>query len=389
MKRTLLSSGSVLDVLAGEIVEADVVLAGERIADVGTGLDGDEQIDCRGQLLVPGFIDCHTHVALTQRLGEPRVNQLPRSTMPLSAVPVLRTLLGLGVTTIRDAWGADAGLRTAVQRGWITGPDLLLSLRQVCTTGGIGDRWSPALGTGAEEDPSLPDPVFDGPDAARATVRRMIRAGADWIKVAATGSLSQGDRAVDVQMTMDEMSALVDEAARHGDRAVMVHAHGARAAQLAASAGARSIEHGVWLDETAVAAMAEAGTWLVPTLSVTQADPERVGADVAHAHQQSVRLAIDAGVPIAFGTDAPVQPHADALREIEYLAAAGLGQMAAFQAATLGAARLLRLADDRGEIVAGKRADLVILGGTSVEPLDLSQRITAVWHNGDLVAPMS
>ncbi|MGH3980439.1 MAG: amidohydrolase family protein [Pseudonocardiaceae bacterium] len=156
---------------------ADVVLEGHRINRGGAGLDGDQVVDCAGQLVVPGFIDCHTHVALTQRLGARIPHRLPRSAQWLSVVPVLRTLLRRGVTTVRDAWGADAGVRWAVEQGWIEGPQVLVSLRQVCTTGGIGDHWSPELGgVVAVDDPSMPDPVFDAPDTAQAVVRRMIRA---------------------------------------------------------------------------------------------------------------------------------------------------------------------------------------------------------------------
>ncbi|PZS05373.1 MAG: hypothetical protein DLM56_03325 [Pseudonocardiales bacterium] len=164
-------------------------------------------------------------------------------------VPVLQTLLDRGVTTLRDAAGADAGVQHALANGWIAGPEVLVSLVQLSTTGGIGDAWLPGLGQlDGAADPALPNSVFDGCDAARAAVRRMVRAGADWIKLAANGSMMQGGRALDVQMTANEMAAVVEEAARHGGRQVMVHAHSARAAEAAARAGARSIEHGVWLD---------------------------------------------------------------------------------------------------------------------------------------------
>ena len=293
-RRLLLHSGSVLDVVSGEVDTADVVLVDDRIVDIGTGLDGDEAVDCSGGLLLPGLIDCHTHVCTAETRRDPF--GLPRSVRPLSAVPVLRTLLSLGITTVRDAWGADAGVRMAVEKGWIDGPEVLISLRQVCTTGGIGDLWAPRTGpVDFFEDPSLPDPVFNGADGARAVVRRMVRAGADWIKVAATGSMAIGTGVHDLQLTIDEMEALVDEARRQGGRRLMVHAHGARAVELAARAGAGSIEHGTYLDEAAVGAMVEAGTWLVPTLSVSQSDPESVPAGAAEAHRESVRLAMRGG----------------------------------------------------------------------------------------------
>jgi imidazolonepropionase-like amidohydrolase len=382
MTRVLLRAGSVLDVVSGEVREADVVIEGDRIVAVGSGLDGDEAVDCSGGLLLPGLIDCHTHVCLSHAFSTGDPMDAPHSTRPLSAVPVLRTLLRLGVTTARDAWGADAGLRLALRQGWIAGPDLFISLRQVCTTGGIGDHW--AAGCGRLDlfgDPSMPEPAFDGPHEARAVVRRMVRAGADWIKVTATGSIV-GRGAQDLQLTDEEMRALVDEAARQGQRQVMVHAHGARGAEMAARAGARSIEHGIWLDEAAIVAMLENGTWFVPTLSGSQADPEHLPDGAAEAHRTAVRLAVEAGVPIAMGSDNPVRPHTEVLHELRYMSEAGLGPAGAWRAATSNAARLLGVGDDRGEIVDGKRADLVLLAGTDLDPTALEDRVRAVWHNG-------
>ncbi|MFG1907916.1 amidohydrolase family protein [Kribbella sp. NPDC048928] len=381
MTRRLLHSGSILDADSGDIRAGDVVLEADRIVEVGIGLDGDEGVDCAGSLIVPGFIDCHTHVCFGPAGMDPL--RVPRSARALSSVPALQTLLRLGVTTVRDAWGADAGVRLAITSGWIEGPDLLLSLRQVGTTGAIGDVWAPRTGTlDFFDDPSLPDPIFDGADAGRAAVRRMIRAGADWIKVTATGSMALGTGVHDLQLTFDELAAIADEAQRRGGRRVMVHAHGARAAELAARAGAASIEHGTYLDDAAVGAMVENGTWYVPTLSVTQSDPEHAPSGSAEAHRESMRLAIDAGVRIAMGTDCPVRPYSEALWELKHLAAAGLGDAGALRTATIDAARLLGLADERGEIAPGKRADLVILEGSALDCSDLEHRVRQVFHNG-------
>lgn len=176
-------------------------------------------------------------------------------------------------------------------------------MKQLSTTGGMGDRWSAELGELPGLDPALPVSTFDGADQARAAVRRMVRAGADWIKVTATGSV-QGERAHQTQVTREELATIVDEAALRGC-GVMVHAHEARAAAMAAEVGARSIEHGVWLDENAVATMAQHGTVLVPTLSVTQGRDGQVGSEVAAAHRVSFQLAVGAGVRIAMGTDNP------------------------------------------------------------------------------------
>jgi imidazolonepropionase-like amidohydrolase len=370
---TLLAGARVFDPETGETTRADVRLDGSRIAEVGPGLDGDERVDCSGGLLIPGLIDCHVHVALS------RPELLPRSARILEAVPVLRRLLTRGITTVRDAWGADAGFKHALREGWITGPDLLVSLRQLGPTGGLGDTWEPRVGAIDHfGNPSLPDPLFDGPDAARAAVRRMVRADADWIKVGASGSMRAVRAGVDVRPTDDELAAVVDEAGRCG-RDVLAHAHTSAAVVSAARAGARSIEHGTFLDDSAVTALANA--WYVPTLS-PMSDTE-----FADTHRRSLRLAVEAGVRIAAGSDLAPRPHVDLTTELRLLAAV-LGDAAALKAATSEAARLLRLDDDRGRVEPGLRADLVLLDGTDLDVTDLPGRIRAVWHDGkELTSP--
>ena len=371
---TLLAGARVFDPETGETTRADVRLDGSRIAEVGPGLDGDERVDCSGGLLIPGLIDCHVHVAFR------RPESLPRSARILEAVPVLRRLLTRGITTVRDAWGADAGFKHALREGWITGPDLLVSLRQLGPTGGLGDVWDPAAGAVDNYgDPSLPDPLFDGPDAARAAVRRMVRAGADWIKVGASGSMRAVRAGVDVRPTDDELAAVVDEAGRCG-RDVLAHAHTASAVVSAARAGVRSIEHGTFLDDDAVAALANA--WYVPTLSPMS------GTEFAGTHRRSLRLAVEAGVRIAAGSDLAPRPHVDLTTELRLLAEV-LGDAAALKAATSEAARLLRLDDDRGRLEPGLRADLVLLDGTHLDVTDLPGRIRAVWHDGDRVGALN
>jgi len=366
---TVLAGGSVFDPDSGRVQRADVLIEGDRIIAVEPEIDG-LRVDCTGGLLIPGLIDCHAHVAF------PRPEPLPRSARILEAVPVLSGLLHRGVTTIRDAWGADAGFKHALREGWIDGPDLLISLRQLSPTGGLGDSWLPHLG-GADSlgDPALPDPLFDGPDAARAAVRRMVRAGADWIKVGAGGALRTIQEAIDVRPTDDELRALVDEAHRCG-RDVLAHAHTARAAVSAAQAGVRSIEHGVFLDAEAILAMKEAGCWFVPTLSPISETP------FADRHRRAVAVALAVGVPIAAGSDLAARPHVDLLTELRLLAFAGLGDAGALKAATSEAARLLRLDHDRGRIEPGLRADLVLLDGTEVSVSDLAARIRIVWQDG-------
>jgi imidazolonepropionase-like amidohydrolase len=203
-----------------------------------------------------------------------------------------------------------------------------------------------------------------------------VRAGADWIKVGASGALRSIREGVDVRPTDDELAALVDEAARCG-RDVLAHAHTSAAVVSAARAGARSIEHGTFLDDDAVTALANA--WYVPTLSPI-ADSE-----FAADHRRSVRRAAEAGVRIAAGSDLAPRPHVDLTTELRLLASV-LGDAAALKAATSEAARLLRLDDDRGRVEPGLRADLVLLDGTDLDVTDLPGRIRAVWHDGERVS---
>lgn len=379
MPTTNFTGGCVLDPDTGSVARADVVVADGRIVDVGADLDvrDAEQVDCTDGLLVPGLIDCHAHVAF------PRSEPLPPSARILEAVPVLRGLLARGVTTVRDAWGADVGFVHALRENWITGPDLVISLRQLSPTGGLGDSWSPNLGIhDTLTGPGLPDPLFDGPDAARAAVRRMVRAGADWIKVGASGSIHSVRNGQSVGPTDDELRAVVDEARRCGTgsgRDVMAHAHTACAVVAAATAGVRSIEHGVYLDDTAASSMRAYGCWYVPTLSPVVVDGDAATVD---AHRRSLDLALAHGVPVAAGSDLAPRPHVDLLEEIGLLARAGLGDAGAFAAATTEAARLLRLDHDRGRIAAGLRADLVLLAGDDLATTNLGERIRGVWQCG-------
>jgi imidazolonepropionase-like amidohydrolase len=228
--------------------------------------------------------------------------------------------------------------------------------------------------------------VFDGPVQARNAVRRMVRSGADVIKVTATGSMTTPQAADLQQVADDEMAEIVAEAARAG-RHVMVHAHGARAAEAAARAGARSIEHGARLDEKAAAVLAETRTWLVPTLLPSQADRDPLPDWLAEAQQaaaQAFRWALQAGVPIAMGTDCPVLPHERRLEELGHMHRLGMAPPDVWRAATYDAARLLDR-DDIGLFEPGRRADVVALRGevTSFDCLD--ERIAWVRKDGHLV----
>jgi imidazolonepropionase-like amidohydrolase len=384
MTRTVLAGGAVLDPVAGEVHDTDLAIEDGLVTELGDGLVGDERIDVTGSTLVPGLIDCHAHMAFAD--GDTlRGEHLPSYRL-LRAVPHLAATLRLGVTTVRDAWGADAGIRAAIDDGAVLGPRLVISLAQLCGTGGIGDHFSTVTGTDTSYlgSPWLPGGVFDGPAEARAAVRRMVRSGADVIKVAMSGSVTRSDFE-HLQIAEDEIREIVAEAARH-DLPVMAHAHGARAAESAARAGVRSIEHGTFLDEQAVGVMLENETWLVPTLLGSHGeppDPERpawvTAAQAASA--RSFAMALDAGVPIAMGTDCPVSPHEDRLDELTLMHQLGMDAIAVWRACTSDAARLLDR-PDLGLLEPGRRADVVAVEGDPWSFEDLDTRIRHVWKDG-------
>jgi imidazolonepropionase-like amidohydrolase len=396
MTRTLLSGGQVFDGTGAEIADGDVVVEDGRILDVGTGLDGDEQVDVSGLTVLPGFIDCHVHVTSSGVIGD-RVQHLPFSYPYFEAVRNLAATLDCGVTTVRDAGGADLGVRQAVENGLIEGPRLRIAISILSQTGGHNDGWLPS-GTCAPLFPAhagRPDGVVDGPDEMRKRAREIIRAGADVLKVCTSGGvLSPRDSPRHAHFRPDELDVLVAEATAAG-LPVMAHAQATDGIKNAVRAGIRSVEHGIFLDDEAIAMMLEAGTWLVPTLAAPAAVLEAAEAgarlpdsvvakarEVIDVHRQSFASAVDAGVRIAMGTDSGVGPHGRNLEELALMAAGGMKPAAVLAATTSAAAQLLGLADTTGTITTGKRADLVVVDGDPYDFTGLKERVRAVFQGG-------
>ncbi|WP_297593640.1 amidohydrolase family protein [Mycobacterium sp.] len=397
--RLLVHGGSVFDPVSGTASPADVVIDGERIVEVGPGLDGDSALDATGHLVVPGFIDCHVHVTLDD-VDVLRLIQSPFSLRFFQAVRNLRLTLHAGVTTVRDAAGADLGVKQAVDTGLIDGPDMQIAIGMLSQTGGHADEWMPSgecVHALWPPHPGCPSTIVDGVDEMRRKVRELIRAGADVIKVATTGGVvspcSDPRRA---HLAAEELAVMMVEA-RAARVHVMAHAQGTDGVKNAVRCGVRSIEHGVHLDEEAVAMMVDNGTWLVPTLSaphallrlaqtgagITATTRTKV-ADVVEAHGESLRLAHAAGVRIAMGTDAGIAPHGHNLAELELMHGQGLSPADALRAATTSAAELLGVGDQIGELAPGKRADLVLLDGADIGVHGLSERVRAVIHRGTI-----
>ena len=393
--RTVFTGGLVFDGTGADPAPADVVVSDGRVVDVGTGLDGDTQVDCTGRTLLPGLFDCHVHLTLNG-IGLLGALQKPFSYQFYEAAVNLRRTLEAGITTVRDAAGADLGIKQAVEDGLLTGPRVQISIGLITQTGGHGDPWMPSGQCAglAVPHPGRPPALADGPDEMRRTARTLLRAGAEVLKVCTTGGvLSPRDDPRHSQFTPAELDILVTEARAQG-RYVMAHAQGAEGIKNAVRAGVRSIEHGIHLDDEAIDLMLERGTWLVPTLiapvSVIRAAesgieiPEamlRKAKEVTEAHANSVRRAAEAGVRIAMGTDSGIGPHGTNLDELPLMQACGMTPAEVLAATTSSAARLLGY-DDLGTVEPGQRADLVLVEGDAYDLTALPGNITEVWKDG-------
>ena len=397
--RVLLHGGHVFDGTGSPPGRADVVIADGRIVDVGPGLDGDVVVDVAGATILPGFFDCHVHVTVSG------VDLMDRLSRPFSyqfyaAARNLEATLATGVTTVRDAGGADLGIQQAVAEGLVPGPHLLLAVNIVGQTGGHTDGWFPS---GFDLPIILPHPgrpaaTADGVDELRKVVRSLLRAGADVIKICTTGGvLSPRDDPTHTQFSPAEIEVVVAEAAAAG-RVVMAHAQGTAGIKNAVRAGVKSIEHGIYLDEEAIDLMLAHETWLVPTLVAPRAVlaaaaagaslPQTVVAkarEVAEAHVESVRAAVTAGVNLAMGTDSGVGPHGHNLDELMLMQECGMTPAQVLAAATSSAARLCGLQDRTGRVAPGLAADLVVVEGDALELRGLRERIRQVWQDGRIV----
>jgi imidazolonepropionase-like amidohydrolase len=400
MTRRVFTGGQVLDGTGSPAAAADVAVQDGRIVDVGPGLDGDESVDCTGATLLPGLFDAHVHVMMSG-VDTLRLLQTPFSYGFYEAVHNLRRTLAQGITSVRDAGGADLGVAQAVRDGLIAGPRMQIAISMLSQTGGHGDGWHvcgsemPLMGP----HPGRPRTIVDGADEMRRTVRQLLRAGADVLKVATSGGvLSARDDPRHPHFRPAELDVLVEEAEAAGV-AVMAHAQGAEGIKAAVRAGIRSIEHGIFLDDEAIDLMLERGTWLVPTLAAPRAVLAAVAAGaslpeaviekaraVQAVHDESVTRAIAAGVKVAMGTDSGVGPHGDNLAELGLMAACGMTPEQAWHATTLSAAELLGVAGDLGSLEPGKRADVVVLDGDPTDLAGLSGRVREVYRDGELVA---
>lgn len=408
MTLTLLHNATLIDG-NGEppVPDAALLIDGERITAVGplSSLDiprETQRIDLNSATLLPGLIDTHVHVML-QEINIGQMLATPFSLRFYQSTHYLRNLLEAGITSVRDAGGADLGVKQAIESGLISGPRMQISISVLGITGGHIDFWMPS-DTHINlfpPYPGFPDGICDGVAEVRKKVREVLRAGADVVKICATGGvMSPTDHPEFTQFSMAELEAIVEEARFRKGIKVMAHAQGAEGIKQAVRAGIHSIEHGIYLDDEAIELMLSHGTYLVPTLLaplyVLEAGQEkgmpahaiRKSEEVFEIHSESISKAHKAGVKIAMGTDSGVMPHGTNLRELGLMVAVGMSPMEALVATTRTAAECMGWEDKLGTLEVGKLADVVVAGCdplADIRELEKSENIQMVFKGGELV----
>lgn len=409
MSSILIRNGTLIDGTGkAPLADAAVLVKDNLILDVGQGRNIRQpdtevtEIDAGGGYILPGMIDTHVHVML-EGVNIARDMVTPFSMRFYNSVNYLKNTIDAGITSVRDAGGADAGVKQAVESGVIVGPRLQISISVLTITGGHGDGW---MRSGMEYDLFMPYPGFpscrvDGVEDCRRKVREVLRAGADVIKICSTGGvLSPTDHPEFVQFSPEELEVIVREASYRRGVKVMSHAQGAEGVKNAIRAGIHSIEHGIYLDDEAIELMLKHGTFLVPTLlapiAVLEAGekggmPEygvRKAREVVEIHSESISRAHKAGVRIAMGTDAGVMPHGTNLRELGLMVNVGMSPMETIIATTKKAAECLGWEDKVGTIETGKLADIILVKTNPIQDirsLEKVDNISLVMKDGRIV----
>ncbi|WP_020006812.1 metal-dependent hydrolase family protein [Salinicoccus albus] len=332
-----------------------------------------EVVDGRGQYMLPGMIDAHVHMMTEFKPLEERLTT-PFSYNFYLAQQHLDRTLNAGITSVRDALGSDLGLKKAIDDGLVTGPRMQISINALTITGGHGDgyNYSGTVTDLMQPHPGMPHGICDGIDEVRKKTREMLRAGADVIKVHATGGVSSPtDHPKFTQFSLEELKVIVEEAQFRNGVKVMAHAQGLEGIRQCVEAGIHSIEHGIYMDDEICGKMKDQGTYLVPTLlapvsvlefadelGMSKAAIEK-SEEVIQIHKESFTRAYNAGVKIAMGTDAGVFKHGTNLRELELMVECGMTPMDAITASTKTAAECLGYTDT-GLVKEGYTADFIL-----------------------------
>jgi imidazolonepropionase-like amidohydrolase len=407
-ERMIIRPGSLLDVVTGELLaERAVVVEADRIVQVtGAGdapAEGPAVVDLPDHTLLPGLIDCHSHLVGEPDDGQGYAGMLARTGAQeaLSGARNARDTLRAGFTTVRDVGTfrafVDVALRDAINAGWLPGPRMRVAGAYVTCSGGGGDITGLAPDVDAVVPYELRVGVVNSVDDVRRAVRRVLHGGADLVKLIATGAvMTTGGVPGAPELTEEQIRAAVEEASLSGAD-VAAHAHGAEGIKRAVRGGVRSVEHGSLMDDEAIQLMADAGTFLVADVYCGdyiaevgrqqgwRADVLRKNDETTLAQRQGFTKCLQAGVRIAFGTDSGIYPHGLNARQFAYQVRCGQSTLEAVRSATLHAAELLRWDDRVGRIQAGYLADMIAVPGNPLHDIRLLEHPDFVVKDGALV----
>ena len=401
---TVIRAGTLIDPRADSPLHNQViVIRGDKVESVGTAANrippGANVIDLSHATVLPGLADCHTHILLQGEdpaEGGYDVNILkyPLGFRAARGTVAVRRALEQGFTTLRDmetegAGYLDVGIKQAVNEGYIPGPRLFVATRAISTTGGY-----PLEGYAPELTMPKGVQIVDGPVEARKAAREQLDHGADWIKVYMTHRSwvdKQGNLVSQPTLTVEELKAIVDET--HGwQKKVACHAYGGIGLHRALDGGCDSIEHGLELDEAAIAQMKRQGTWYVPTLSVYYTDwapantPDgQRDRKRASDHEVSFKAARNAGLKIAFGTDmGGIKWSEPIAQEFGRMVQFGMSPLEAIRSATTRAAELLEMQGQIGVIAPGSYADIIAVSGDPLHDINQLEHVAFVMKGGQV-----
>ncbi|HEU0175242.1 MAG TPA: amidohydrolase family protein [Blastocatellia bacterium] len=396
-KRIAIKAGRLIDTKTGAVTNnAFILIEGNKITAAGPDVRVPaevEVIDLKDKTVLPGLIDCHTH--MTSQPGNYYEDIFRKSPIDVAVTAHVyaRRTLEAGFTTVRDVGAGefiDVALRNAINRGDVVGPRMQVATLTVGATGGHGDTngFSPYLKFGGFSG------LADGVDEIRKLIRFEVKYGADLIKMLATaGVLSEEESVGAPQFSQEEMNAIVDEAKMWGKR-VAAHAHGAEGIKRAVRAGVTSIEHGSLIDDEGIKMMKERGTYLVADIYnddyilaefAKLGYPEKIIEKermVGRTQRENFQKAAKAGVKLAFGTDAGVYPHGWNAKQFAHMVKWGLTPTQAIQAATVSAADLLGWNDKVGVIAPGAFADIIAVDGDPLKDVTELERVKFVMKGG-------